>query len=65
MARPSRIRNAFEFLILTAVSLVLFLAAFVGFAYLFVTSDYVRSHMERHAVAADPEPQAPQMASTQ
>ena len=65
MARPSRIRNAFKFLILTSVSLMLFLAAFVGFAYLFVTSDYVRSRTERHAVAANPQPQAPQIASTQ
>jgi len=65
MARPSRIRNAFKFLILTSAGLLLFLTSFVGFAYLFVTSDYVRVHMERHVAAADPQPQLPQIAGTQ
>ena len=65
MARPSRIRNAFKFLILTSAGLLLFLTSFVGFTYLFVTSDYVRAHMERHAAAANPQPKLPQTASTQ
>ena len=65
MARPSRIRNAFTFLILTSAGLLLFLTSFVGFAYLFVTSDYVRVHMERHAAAANPQPQLPQIAGSQ
>ena len=65
MARPSRIRNAFKFLILTSAGLLLFLTSFVGFTYLFVTSDYVRVHMERHAAAANPQPQLPQIAGTQ
>ena len=65
MARPSRIRNVFKFLILTSAGLLLFLTSFVGFAYLFVTSDYVRVHMERHVAAADPQPQLPQIAGTQ
>ena len=65
MARPSRIRNVFKFLILTCASLLVFLTAFVGFSYLFVTSDYVRAHMERHAAAANPQPQLPRIASTQ
>ena len=65
MARPSRIRNAFKFLIFTSAGLLLFLTSFVGFAYLFVTSDYVRVHMERHAAAANPQPQLPQIAGTQ
>ena len=65
MARPSRIRNAFKFLILTSAGLLLFLTSFVGFTYLFVTSDYVRVHMERHVAAADPQPQLPQIAGTQ
>ena len=65
MARPSRIRNAFKFLILTSAGLLLFLTSFVGFAYLFVTSDYVRVHMERHAAAANPQPQLPQIAGSQ
>lgn len=55
MARPSRIRNTCKFLILTFASLVLFLVAFAGFAYLLVTSDYVRAHMEGHATAASAE----------
>jgi len=41
------------------------LTSFIGFAYLFVTSDYVRAHMERHAAAAAPQPQLPQIVSTQ
>jgi hypothetical protein len=45
--------------------LLVFLTAFVGFSYLFVTSDYVRAHMERHATAANPQPKLPQTASTQ
>ena len=65
MARPSRIRNAFKFLILTCASLLVFLTAFLGFSYLFVTSDYVRVHMERHAAAANPQPQLPQIAGSQ
>ena len=65
MARPSRIRNVFKFLILTCASLLVFLTAFLGFSYLFVTSDYVRAHMERHAAAANPQPKLPQTASTQ
>jgi len=65
MARPSRIRNLFIFLILTSASLLVFLTAFVGFTYFFVTSDYVRVHMERHAAAANPQPQVPLVASTQ
>ena len=64
MARPSRIRNVFKFLILTCASLLVFLTAFLGFSYL-VTSDYVRAHMERHAAAANPQPKLPQTASTQ
>ena len=65
MARRSRIRNLFIFLILTSASLLVFLTAFVGFTYFFVTSDYVRVHMERHAAAANPQPQVPLVASTQ
>ena len=65
MARPSKIRNAFKFLIFTSAGLLLFLTSFIGFAYLFVTSDYVRAHMERHATAANPQPKLPQTASTQ
>ena len=65
MARPSRIRNAFKFLIFTSAGLLVFLTSFIGFAYLFVTSDYVRAHMERHAAAAAPQPQLPQIVSTQ
>jgi hypothetical protein len=65
MARPSRIRNLFAFLILTSASLLVFLTAFVGFTYFFVTSDYIRVHMERHAAAANPQPQVPLVASTQ
>jgi hypothetical protein len=65
MARPSRIRNLFIFLSVTSVSLLVFLTAFVGFSYFFVTSDYVRVHMERHAAAANPQPQVPLVASTQ
>ena len=65
MARPSRIRNVFRYLILTCASLLVFLTAFVGFSYLFATSDYVRAHMERHAAAAVPQPQVPLVASTQ
>ena len=65
MARPSRIRNVFKFLVLTCASLLVFLTAFLGFSYLFVTSDYVRAHMERHAAAANPQPQLPRIASTQ
>ena len=65
MARPLRIRNVFKFLILTCASLLVFLTAFLGFSYLFVTSDYVRAHMERHAAAANPQPQLPRIASTQ
>lgn len=65
MARPSRIRNLFIFLSVTSVSLLVFLTAFVGFTYFFVTSDYVRVHMERHAAAANPQPQVPLVASTQ
>ena len=65
MARPSRIRNAFKFLIFTSAGLLLFLTSFVGFAYLFATSDYVRAHVERHAAAANAQPQLPQFASTQ
>jgi hypothetical protein len=45
--------------------LLVFLTAFVGFTYFFVTSDYVRVHMERHAAAANPQPQVPLVASTQ
>ena len=65
MARRSRIRNLFIFLILTSASLLVFLTAFVGFTYFFVTSDYVRVHMERHAAAVNPQPQVPLVASTQ
>ena len=65
MARPLRIRNVFKFLILTCASLLVFLTAFLGFSYLFVTSDYVRAQMERHAAAANPQPQLPRIASTQ
>lgn len=65
MARRSRIRNLFIFLIFTSASLLVFLTAFVGFTYLFVTSDYVRTRMERHAAAATPQPQVPLIASTQ
>ena len=65
MARPSRIRNLFIFLALTSASLLVFLTAFVGFTYIFATSDYVRAHMERHAAAANPQPQLPRIASTQ
>ena len=63
MARPSKIRNAFKLLIFTCAGLLLFLSAFVGFVYLFATSDYVRAHMERHTAAATPQPS--QIASTQ
>ena len=65
MARPSRIRNLSILLSLTSASLLVFLTAFVGFTYFFVTSDYVRVHMERHAAAANPQPQVPLIASTQ
>lgn len=65
MARPSRIRNLFILLSLTSASLLVFLTAFVGFTYFFVTSDYVRVHMERHAAAANPQRQVPLVASTQ
>jgi hypothetical protein len=65
MARPSKIRNAFKLLTFASAGLLLFLTAFVGFTYLFVTSDYIRVHMERHAAAANSQPQASQIASTQ